>query len=1181
MQIKKSFYFFLLLTCLLFSYPSFPSDRLHKRDKQSIHYNSSNYHTPVLWGKPLEAGTLKIFAIAPRYGSFDFLELEKRLDCSIQLVTTEDSSHLGCDPLWGIWCQEEFKSDAITQKIRNGIKKKWDLIVVAGVQLEILPKEIYESIIDKTAKGTGLLIIPAMSDTSLPPHSVEDFINNLESISEPSERFINLFSGGSSEIITETNNISVTCANHEKGRIVYIKNYLNGVINHALLPEQAVTGEMTYLENAWAGIISLILWCAHLSENIKIVNISDAKPPGPIEEEIPPELPMMVIRNLNQSLLGPGTYPFFIELLRKDKQKMDEIKIQIRRENEYFAYQQYEFKPTIQKRGATFLQVELPVGAGNYFLDIWLLRKGKIVDFFTKRFQFTSWPEIVSIKTDKNFVYPNDSITLRIAVSSNIMEDREGSIIVQGIDNYPIETMIEGNFICEQSKPITGKGGEVDVTLHFADLMGSYLKINIWGAPTRISHLGTMYSMLFSYRSLYIPIQRKIFNKEWSDFIQLNDIREYNQLQIARFWMEIFNCGLYLSVDKYTLPSITHIYQPCIVQFAEEATQSAVNKHFREPCINDEKYINLKKDEITQCMTSSIIPTPFAISLGLNNCLVQTDEWVCFCPDCTNKFRQHVLLEERLQEIPAWIEHFEPVGLEKLEKEISNKNFPAYLSFYKLFMENSLISFETELKNKIKPFFPDTPIGFRYFSGNENIQCRDWIETIHSVDWVILEPDPFAYAISPYIKSQGKSFWVSLDFANPQLTPEKITWNYWSAILNQANGVWLLNVNGDKNHSQPIKLLNDDGTITSELNSVIQIHQQLQHGGIRDLFVQLKPDYNEEVGIYYSPENFFLTYDYPEFSYRNSFVHFTRLLNGFGFNPIIITKENILSNKKLKVLIIPCCLWLSEEEIENISEFLERGYIIADVSPGVISGNELTMNLRDILDLRNIKSKTTKNENLFLFNRFLTKRLEHQPIEEIKNEISFLKNVFQQMDIKSPFLEEDNWIDGKFYSFNNGSFIAWFANLNAININEDTKVSLENNIFRGKRLLELIEKKNIRKININDYKNRPLLLSNLEKDYRAEMEVKCPAVINRGSRIPINIKFSGKNEIKYKAWVYIEIKKDKNDNKPIIRQFFNIETDNKKEIIITNSNNLPPGWYSVLIKEMGMAIEKELYIKII
>ncbi|MGC8846529.1 MAG: hypothetical protein ACP5QY_11840, partial [Candidatus Hydrogenedens sp.] len=1126
----------------------------------------SDYTTPVIWGKPLEYGSLKILAIAPNYCFLDFIELEKRLDCSVQLITTEDALHVGCDPLWGIWCREEQKKENIIRQIRDSIEKKWDLIIIAGIVLDILPKEIYESLITKVSKGCGLFIIPAIPLIPSLPHPIEEFINTLEPNTEPSERWKNLFSGGNVRVNDTTNSIKVICAEFKKGRIVYSPNYLSGVMNHALLPEKAVIEEMSYFENAWAGIISLILWSSQISEDCKIVNISDAKPAGPVEEEIPPELPIMAIKNLNQSLLGPGTYPFLIEIKRNDKQKIDEIKVQIRRENELFSYQQYEFKPNIQKKGRIFTQVELPIGAGNYFFDIWLLRKKKVLDFFTKQITFNSWPDIVSVEPNKNFVFPNDSITLKINVSSNIMESREGTIIIQGIDNYPYLKNTEGNLVCEQSQPITGKGGEVRIPLNFADLSGNYLKINIWGAPMRLTSLGVNYSTLFSYRSLYIPIQRKIFKRGWKDIVQLNNIREYNQLQIAKFLMDNFNCGNYLSLDQYKMPGVTKLYQSCIVQMAEETVSKATNKIQREPCINDENYLDKVKNNLNQAVTSTIIPTPFAISLGMNNCLVQTEEWVCFCENCISKFMQFRHFNEYLDTIPELANKFEHENIELLREDIINKNFPAYLSFYKKFMENSFINFEIDIKNKLKTSFSDIPMGFRYYSDKNTIKDIDWIEYINSMDWVVIEPEDFAYSLVSYIKSKGKSFWVCIDFANPQQTPQGLIWNYWNAIFNQANGVWLKNINGDMYSSLPIKLFDKYGSITPEISSLFHISEKIGEG-MKNFISQLKPDFNEEVGIYLSTENLFLTNNIPEFSHKNSFTYFTRLLNGYGINPIVITKEDILRSKNMKVLILPCCLWLSEEEIENLSEFLINGTIIADISPGIINNADLTKELQDILSSQDINQEKIGNDNVYLLNKSLSKKIENEPLENVKKEIRFIQDILIRNKVHSPYLNENEWIDGKFYSFNNKRIIVWLPNLTPVIVNNECKINSE--LFKyNSKLWDVFNDKRIKagkNISLNIHNLQPLFICS-NPYFLKEMKLTAPDVIKSNSHLPVQIelKQKGKEKTFLDHWVNIELKAKGNKKEITINsQIIQTNQEGKGETYISIPKNQPSGRYVI------------------
>ncbi len=1102
MLAKKSTYLCFFIVYLLIIPYGFSINWFKKEGKKEItppFYESIN---PVLWGKPLEKGHLKIFAIAPYFGSMDFLELEKRLDCSVQLVTTEDAFNIGCDPLWGEWCPDEKRKENIIQKIKNYLEKKWDLIIIAGIDLDILPRDIYQSVINNVAKGSGLVVIPIRSETANTPHYLEDFVKSLELNPEPVERWSYLFSGGENEMKAYLDSMPIMCAEYEKGRVVFIENYLAGVLNHVLLPEKTITGERTFYENGWAGLISLIFWCAHLTNHCKIVNILDAKPPGPVEEEIPPDLPMMVIQNLNQPLFVPGVNPFYIEIQRKEKQKIDSIKIQIRRENEYSFYQQYEFKSNLQKKGNSLTQVDLPVGAGNYFLDVWLLHKNMVLDFYTKRFSFSSWPQILSVETNKKVVFPNDSITLKIGISQSMLESRGGTIVAQGFDNYPYLPVSTESLICEHSRAITGKENEVILTLNFADLLGTYLKIKIWGVPFPIAQLGTYYSNLFSYHSLYIPIQRKIFKRDWKDFVQWKHIREYNQINLAKFYMDFFDSGSYLELEHYKTPGIITLYQPSIVQIAEEASKGAVSKNKREPCISDEEYVKKTKDNLTQLLNTVPFPTPYAMSLGLNNCLVQTEEWVCFCDECISKFF-HFLQINEYTNILKLAENSLLSNSETINEIASKDGFPIYLSFYQKFMSDSFIHFETDLKNKAKTLFPDIPIGYRYYNKGGIESGIDWIETGNVMDWVVLEPEPFSYSIIPYIKSKGKSFWMYIDFANPQLTAEKIQWIFWNSILNQANGVWFLNINGDIYNSLPIKLFSNKGNLSSDLMPLIDTVKTANYG-IREVFANLTPDYNEEIGIYYSPENLFITMHYPEFSYKNAFTHFIRLINGFSINPIIVTKENILQKDKLKVLIFPCCLWLSEEEMEKLSEYLERGIIVADITPGIIDSNNLSNNLRDIFNNLDIRNSKIKNDNIFILDENVFASIENTPIENIKKEIILLNEILSKQGIQSPYINKDGWIDGRLYSYNNGEVVAWQANLNPLKINEKIYINLQNN--KNKHIRNVLEEKikSKKKICLNIHQKEPVILCSYPNT-KMNMDITVLKNVLRGTRYKVSM----------------------------------------------------------------------------
>ncbi|MCA1901954.1 MAG: hypothetical protein LDL53_07020 [Candidatus Hydrogenedens sp.] len=1135
---------------------------LFKRDKKEpIKLDIPTTSIPVLWAKPLKK-TIKILAIAPRYAFLDFMELEKRLDCSINLIATEDALHLGCDPLWGQWCLEDERNESLSNKIQRELEKKWDLLIISGIDLNILPKNIYEIIIQKVAEGKSFLFIP-LTGISSTPHPIFNLLDMLDTNMDPVAKWTQLFSGQDEELTNIAKMMSIKCVNYEKGRITCLDNYIMNVNNHVLLPDKAVIDKPNHLENAWAGLISLLLWTCKIEQKTEILSISDAKPAGPIEEEIPPDLSMMLIRNTNQSLLGPGTYPFYIEINKAEKGKFDHVKIQIRRENDNYYFQQYDFKYIMKKKGHTFTQIEIPIGDGTFFIDAWLMNKTTVINFFTKKFKFTSWPEIVSIEADKKVVYPNDSVNLKVKMSTHFLENREGSIVVQAIENGMNPLITEGTLISEQVQYITGEEKEIVIPIRFADVKCNYIKLSVWGLPFKVSSLGNSYSSFFSNKYIYLPVQKKLLPKEWKNFIAIEKINEYNQSLYGKIFEYNLNCGVYLPWNQFKEPYSKYLTQPFIVQVAEESTIKAGSKNQREPCINDETYLEKSKSEITHISESVLIPTPKAFSLGLNNCLVQSEEAVCFCDKCIDKYLN---LSENIANNTERISSITGKNHDEIREYILNQEYPSIiLTNYQKFMSESFLNYENELKNRLKLLFPNVPIGFRIFPGKESIRGIDLYTTMYSMDWLAFNPDPFLFTFISSQREHRKNFWTTIDFSDPSQAPEKLTWDYWNSLLNQANGVWFISTFETIHNSSPIKLLNEKGEINYKLaslyNAVIKTKQ-----GLGDFILQLSPDIEDEIGIYYSTENLFFTNYAPEFDYKKSATNFIRILNGAGFNPIVVTKDSLLSSKNVKVLILPCFLNLTDSDIIVLSEFAKKGTLIADIIPVSKDNN-------------NDKCKEIINNDFVLLGESLAKDIKEEPKEKIEKIIALITETIQEKGIKSRFLPDNKWFDGKFFSFDNYRVIAWLPNITPIVLSEES--SMKQELIKDMEIFDVLKEEKTKKIKINSNMKEPLLL--VSNPYKIEnINVLFPKIIKTGNRIPIKLQVNAKTkEANYlKHWIFIELKTNIHKGKTVYSSL--IQTDQKGigETYIPIPLNQPNGWYYISAWEITSGIKEEQLIKI-
>ncbi|MCX7599370.1 MAG: hypothetical protein N2512_10995 [Armatimonadetes bacterium] len=115
-------------------------------------------HTP--WGKPLAAGKLRAFFIAPTHAAREVTELAQRLDIEVGGETAIDSSSLGDPGIYGPYpsmvegTSPEEKKWAVLEKL----EQPYDVYVLANFPLAKLPVQIQYEILRHVKEGAGLLL---------------------------------------------------------------------------------------------------------------------------------------------------------------------------------------------------------------------------------------------------------------------------------------------------------------------------------------------------------------------------------------------------------------------------------------------------------------------------------------------------------------------------------------------------------------------------------------------------------------------------------------------------------------------------------------------------------------------------------------------------------------------------------------------------------------------------------------------------------------------------------------------------------------------------------------------------------------------------------------------------------------------------------------------------------------
>lgn len=1181
---RKITFFLAILNFCIAIYPGYTKESVFFSERTDLSKHS------ISWAKPIKGKPIKILAILPQTSSQDVIELRKRLDAEIYTIYTENSFNLGCDPLWGEWCPENERAEYKRNLAYNKLNQKWDALIIAGIDISILPSEFWEKILICVKEGSGLILIPYRNPSI---HPIAELIRSLEEIENPTKKWELLCTGDNEFTKKVKHDIYIHCLQLEKGRVVYIENYLDGMESHSLIPDFVKGGGANLYENAWAGLISLVLWSANKEGGGEIINVEEGTPKGPTEEEIPPELINEDLLSYIRPVLSSVLTPFRIEYVIPEKSKADKIRVRVRRENFSSAYEEYEFKISLNRKSRVGVStIELPIGCSTYFLDVLLLEKDKVLDFTSRRFSHFSFPNLESVATSKNFVYPHDSIMVKVNITPSQVEKGDASIVAQAYDLVISDLFPEGKLVVENVKHITSKGGEVEIPIRFADLNGNYLRIKVWGIPFKINKLGINYSSMFSLQVIELPVIRKIPKKQCNDFLVVDKVEEINEMNTLQNFSQIFNAGIYIPIENVVGHLIRNFGSSVIFDICRNYEYISAEKGNRIPCFNDDSYLEKTLMEIQEKLEDKSLPTPAGISLGLNASLTKLEEPICFCHFCAEKFNK--ILDE---------EHHKNVEdtLAKIKEDLSQCSLTPKVLFHRKFMEDSLLNFFTGLKNRCKLSNPEVPTGLGIYGGKEIYTAVNYEDFLKSVDWVAIDPSEFSLRILPSFYHRKGRLYYKIDFNDPEINDEYLTYVCWKSLLEGGEGIFLVNALGKNEYSSVVKTITSENRLNPELKSFFINLQQRKNTGLIELLSKLKPDYNEDVAIYYSQENVVLSGIIKDLNTKASAVNFMRILNGFGINPIVVSKNDLNKLNSLKILIIPSCIYLRTEELEAISEFLEKGgIVVADYMPGIANENDLEIKskfekyLQDN-DLTTKGSKSIiekfkeKGKKVIVVGKELSLRWENIDIDTIREILGGFAILLKDANIKSPFnnsVGEDDWIwaDGKLYSFNDEQILMWHPNYKYSKI--FGKSNLPITINEGKYVYDIqtgkiLNRGKAKDVKINPEKNSFLSILPYEVE---KIDVILSKEIKTGQRITGNLKIlktskqKNVNFVKHYLWVTLATDRE---GKNIIHSEL-LETNENGEAIINIPTylNQPMGWYLLTIREMYTGIRNQFWVKL-
>jgi len=117
------------------------------------------YTTPhIRWAKPYVRGKVKAFFIAPYTAAREVTELAQRLDLEVSGETTAHSTALGATDIYNAQVQGTSPAEK-RRALARKLKDRYDVIVVANFNFDLLPPEVQFRIAEQVVEGAGLVLV--------------------------------------------------------------------------------------------------------------------------------------------------------------------------------------------------------------------------------------------------------------------------------------------------------------------------------------------------------------------------------------------------------------------------------------------------------------------------------------------------------------------------------------------------------------------------------------------------------------------------------------------------------------------------------------------------------------------------------------------------------------------------------------------------------------------------------------------------------------------------------------------------------------------------------------------------------------------------------------------------------------------------------------------------------------
>lgn len=424
----------------------------------------------VSWATPLDGAPITMVYIAPRALWADARALAERLDARItpidapRTAPSDDAS-----PTW-------------PEGLREALAANPEVIAIGATPTEHLPAEAIDAILTAVRGGTGLILAHYGAGLSLALEAaLEERTPDGPANLERAIGAVHMPEWRRGLYFLETATLG-------EGRVVLLDYPGGRPHTHALLARSESPREMRPdHREAWYGlIVRLVHWASAREPRATMVGVRTIDTALWDERTAPPDLPEEFLQTLREVAAFEPTRAFEVSLGEPAPRGLS-LKWQLRSPPRR-ARLQADTPIPVQEGSDTVL---FPVSAvdGDFYLDIWLMHRGRVVDWRTEAVRIASWPVIEEVVFSHTDLKPHDILGIRATIPSTLSPPRPASVLVRAYDGT-LNADGSRRMVAEDCVTVAPEHGSIDLELHLVDLIHPHLRVEIYASGQPCEAMG-------------------------------------------------------------------------------------------------------------------------------------------------------------------------------------------------------------------------------------------------------------------------------------------------------------------------------------------------------------------------------------------------------------------------------------------------------------------------------------------------------------------------------------------------------------------------------------------------------------------------------------------------------------------------------------------------------------------